>query len=96
MKTYSEHFVNFKKNFMMYVAQTILFQSCLGSVAAMAIMTNGDGTFQIMQLSLCVIVTMLYNSSLMANMALKHVFKLLILSIVVNTLLLAFNILFYL
>lgn len=80
----------------MYVAQTILFQSCLGSVAAMSIMQNGDGTFQIVQLSVCVIVTMLYNSSLMSGLALKYVFKLLILSVVVNFLLLAFNILFYL
>ncbi len=93
MNIYNQLLVDYRKRFLMYTALSIIFHSCLGSIAAMLIMSNHHGTLGIVELSFCVIVTMLYNTALMANFKKKTAFNLLVLSIVVNTILILVNIL---
>lgn len=66
---------------------SIVFQSCFGSVAALYILMN-KGSFMLLQLALCITVTMLYNAAILAQLKPNLVFRLLILSLVLNLLLL--------
>jgi len=92
MMIYNVYLNDFKKNFLMYIPLSIILQSCLGSVAAMYLLMKADiHDFPFFQLGLCVIVSMAYNASIMAQLNRKIVFNLLILSLVVNTLLVIFN-----
>ncbi len=88
MSLYNKAFMDFKKNYMLYVPLSIILQSCIGSIAAMYIlMSSTTNSFPFFQLTLCVIVTMLYNASILAQINYKIVFNTLILSLLVNILL---------
>ncbi len=92
MMTYDDFLIDFKKNFLTYIPLSIILQSCIGSVAAMYILMGASiDDFPFFQLGLCVIVSMAYNASIMAQLNKKIVFNLLILSLVVNILLVIFN-----
>ncbi len=92
MSFYNHLLADYRERFMMYTALSIIFQSCLGSIAAMLIMSNNHHLFGVIELSFCVIVTMLYNTSLMANFKKETAFKLLVISLLVNTILILINI----
>ena len=92
MKIYNQLLVDYKENFLMYTALSIIFQSCLGSIAAMLIISENHHILGIIELSFCVIVTMLYNTSLMANFKKEVALKLLIISLLVNSILILINI----
>jgi hypothetical protein len=85
MNFYSKHLEDFKKDYILYIPLTIIFQSCLGSIAAMYILMNADmENFPFFQLTSCVVTAMAFNAAIMANLNRKLTFNLLILSIVVN------------
>ncbi len=93
MNFYQKHLADFKSHYMLYAALFIIFQSCLGSIAAMFILMNATpDSFPYFQLGLCVVVTMAFNASIMAQLSPKVVFNLLLASIIINTILLAVNI----
>lgn len=93
MTLYNKYFTDFKDNYIMNMALTIILQSCLGSIAAMFILMNSTAdNFLFIQLSLCVIVAMAYNAAIMAQLSKKLIFNLLIISLVVNFILIAINI----
>lgn len=92
MMTYNDYLSDFKENFLSYIPLSIILQSCVGSVAAMYILMKADiNDFPFFQLGICVIVSMAYNASIMAQLSRKIVFNLLILSLVVNILLVIVN-----
>jgi len=91
MAQYSKLFKEFNHNYFMYIPLTIIVQSCLGSVAAMLILMGGHDLFQVVQLFLCIIFCMMYNSSIMAQLNRKIVFNFFLLSIIVNGILIALN-----
>jgi len=67
-------------------------QSCIGSVAALYILkTSTIYAFPFFQLTICVIVSMLYNAFVLAQLGYKLVFNMLILSLLINTLLIIIN-----
>jgi len=90
--TYTDYLNDFKSNFLTYIPLSIILQSCIGSAAAMYILVKADiNDFPFFQLGLCVIVSMIYNASIMAQLRKKIVFNLLIVSLVVNILLIVIN-----
>ncbi len=84
MKIYNHLFEDFKKNYYAYIPLSIIFQSCLGSVAVFYISQMAISTNFIIGLSLCTIVCMAYNASVLAQLRYKITFNLLLLSLVVN------------
>ncbi|MBR9758416.1 MAG: hypothetical protein GYB39_10050 [Algicola sp.] len=93
MELYNKLYTDFRQNYTMNIALTIILQSCIGSIAAMYILKNStQESFQIVQLSLCVIVSMLYNATIFAQLKTKTVFNALILSLVVNVVLIIVNV----
>ncbi len=92
MKLYNEYLNRFKESYLMMVPLTIILQSCIGSLAAMKILMNIDRQGALIQLSLCVCVSMMYNAAILAQMKIKIVFILLLLSLFFNSLLLVLNI----
>ncbi|WP_035091802.1 hypothetical protein [Aquimarina macrocephali] len=92
---YSKLLKDFKEMYMAYIPLMIILSSCLGSVAAMYILMQDRSISQVIQLSLCVIICMAFNASILAQMKAKFVFNLLIASIIINSFLVLLNITFY-
>lgn len=82
---YSRLLKDFKEMYMAYIPLMIILSSCLGSVAAMVILMQDRSTAQVIELSLCVIVCMTFNASILAQMKAKIVFNLLIASLLINS-----------
>ncbi|RKE94916.1 hypothetical protein [Ichthyenterobacterium magnum] len=92
MSLYKNCLQDFKERYIIYIPLTIILQSCIGSIAAMYILMNSTlDSFPFFELSLCVILSMLYNASVLAQLNYKFVFNLLIMSTVINTLLIIIN-----
>lgn len=86
MKIYNNILRDFQSSYMMMIPLSIIVQSCLGSAATLYISVN-KGPMMLFQLGLCIMVTMLYNAAILAQLKTKLIFNLLILSILINTLL---------
>ncbi|MBF6609313.1 MAG: hypothetical protein ITG00_11360 [Flavobacterium sp.] len=91
METYSRFFRSFEESFFATTTISILAHSCLGGAAAMAVLMNGTGMIQMVQLFLVVAVCMLFNGSVLSQQKPKVVFNLLIVGTIVNTLLATYN-----
>ena len=83
----------FDYNRYMYIPLTIIFQSCLGSIAAMLILEKGTSMTSGIELFLCVATCMFYNAALLAQFKSKPTFWLLVVSLLVNTILIIINLL---
>ena len=92
---YSKLLKDFREMYMAYIPLMIILSSCLGSVAAMYILMQDRSSMQVIQLTICVIVCMTFNASILAQMKPKLVFNLLITSLVTNTLLAIINFGYY-
>jgi hypothetical protein len=93
MNFYKKHLEDYKSQYMAYIPLSIILQSCIGSVAAMYILINND--FQLhsyIQLTLCVIVTMLFNAAVLAQLKYSTSFNFLLLSLIVNSVLITINV----
>lgn len=91
MKTYHTLYSKFDQGFIGYVTLAVLTQTCLGSVAAMAILQNGTNPVQMFQLFIVVVSCMFFNQSVMAQQTHKMIFNLFLFSIGANTILAAIN-----
>ena len=77
----------------MLVPMSIIFQSCLGSIAAFCILKESNVTvFDMIQLSITVFTCMFYNASILGQFNKRLVFKLLLLTLVANGLIVLFYI----
>lgn len=76
-----------------FVAGAVLAQSCIGSVAAMLILQNGESTSQMIQLFLVVAVTMSFNGAVLSNQKSNILLNALMISVSVNVVLAAINLL---
>lgn len=86
MKIYNNLLRDFQASYMMMIPLSIILQSCLGSIATLYIIMN-KGPMMLLQLGICIAVTMMYNASILAQLKSKLVFNLLILSLASNMLL---------
>lgn len=93
MTVYNKGFEDFKEHLTLYVPLSIIFQSCLGSVAAMVILMNSHPTFRFLDLTLVVIFAMAYNGSLYAQMKPKLIFNLFIATVLVHITFIIINLL---
>lgn len=93
MSTYQKVFGNFEHGFIGYCTIGILVSSCLGSIAAMAILLNGTAVVEMFQLFIVVASCMMFNGSVLSQQKPKIVFNLLIWSLSVSSILTIFNVL---
>lgn len=91
MKMYQEYFSKFEYGFFASCTLGILASSCLGGIAAMAVLLNGTSPIQIFQLFLVVASCMMFNGSVLSQQKPKVVFNLLLLSLFLNTVLAIIN-----
>lgn len=88
---YQSYLEEYEKGIIGYSPIAIIGQSCLGSVAAMFVLMNGNSAIQMMQLFIVTILCMLYNAAILSQQKAKISFNLLILSIVASVLLVVLN-----
>ncbi|WP_347374542.1 hypothetical protein [Aequorivita sp. Q41] len=81
----------FENNYYMYIPLTIILNSCIGSIAAMAILAQGTAFIYGIELTACVSLCMGYNAALLAGSNKKIAFWVLVLSLVVNAILILIN-----
>lgn len=91
MTLYNKGLEDFKEHLTLYVPLSIIFQSCLGSIAAMFILKNSFHTFHFLDLTLVVSFAMAYNGALYAQMKPKIIYNLFIATILVHTTFLIIN-----
>lgn len=83
----------FEHDYYMYVPLSIILNSCIGSIAAMAILAQGTSLISGIELTLCVALCMGYNAALLANTNRKFAFWFLIVSLVANIMLILITLL---
>lgn len=94
MITYNRLYTEFESGFIGITTIAILAHSCLGGIAAMAILKNGTSPFQMFQLFLVVAFCMMFNGSVLSHQKPKIVLNLLIIGTIANVLIAAFNFIF--
>ena len=82
MTLYNKTLADFNNNFIGFATLIVIGQSCLGSIAAMNILRNGTSFIQMLQLGVIVLICMLVNTSILAQMKHKVIFNLTILSVI--------------
>ncbi|CAM3968710.1 hypothetical protein [Flavobacterium weaverense] len=91
MTLYNKTLTDFNNNFIGFATLIVIGQSCLGSAAAMNILRNGTSLIQMFQLGIIVLICMLVNTSILAQMKHKVIFNLTILSVILSISLLFIN-----
>lgn len=91
MSVYMNILEDFEENYLGYIALVVIGQSCLGSAAVMSILKNGISFFQMSQLTIMVVVCMLVNGAILAQMKPKVVLKMLVVSVVLSVFFIIFN-----
>ncbi|NAS32430.1 hypothetical protein GTQ40_15705 [Flavobacteriaceae bacterium R38] len=80
-KLYQSWLIQYEKGIMGYSPMAIIGQSCLGAVAAMFILMNGNSMLQMTELFIVTIVCMFYNGAILAQQKPKVSFNILIISV---------------
>ncbi|UMY66898.1 MULTISPECIES: hypothetical protein [unclassified Flavobacterium] len=75
MSVYQSTFEQFRKGYYANCAIAILVQSCLGGIAAMAILEHGTGLLQMFQLMLVVIACVSFNGTILSVRPPRTVFN---------------------
>lgn len=91
MTLFNKTFEKFKQNFIGAATLSILAQSCMGGAAAMSILTNGTSLKQMIQLSIIVFICMIANTSILAQMKYKFIFKTIIASLLLSIFFIVIN-----
>ncbi|GAA4275626.1 hypothetical protein [Aquimarina mytili] len=91
MKIYQEYLEEYENGIIGYTPLAIIGQSCLGSVAAMFILMNGNSIAQMSQLFIVTIMCMFYNGAILSQQKPKISFNLLIVSVVFSIIITIFN-----
>ncbi len=91
MKIYQSYLEEYKEGIIGYSPLAIIGQSCLGSVAAMFILMNGNSMLQMIQLFIVTIMCMFYNASILSQQKPKVSFNLLIVSVVFSMVITVLN-----
>ena len=75
MSLYQKTLADFNNNFIGFATLIVIGQSCLGSAAAMNVLKNGTSLIQMLQLGVIVLICMLVNTSILAQMKHKVIFN---------------------
>lgn len=93
MEIYSKLLEDFKELYIGYSALAIILSSCVGSIAIMMILINGNNLLQMIELFFVVSVCMAYNTSVISQQKPKIVFNSLIVSLGTSIIFIIINIL---
>lgn len=93
MSTYQNLLQNYTRGYLGFSTLGVMVQSCVGGLAAMAILMNGNTLAQMVQLFLAVVLCVSYNGALLSQLPAKVTFNLFWASITINTLLFIVNLL---
>ncbi|APG59128.1 hypothetical protein [Christiangramia salexigens] len=91
MSNYQKQLSEFTRDYFAGATTGIILSTGLGSIAAMFILMNGHGIYEMIQLGIIVVVCMWYNASVLAQLKPKFVFNSLIVSVTVSLVLLILN-----
>lgn len=91
MSTYEKVYGQFEDGFFANSTIGVLVQSCIGGIAAMAVLENGNSFIQMVQLFVVVLCSIGYNGAILSQQKPKIVFNILLGSILINMLLAVFN-----
>jgi hypothetical protein len=91
MSTYEKYFEEFENMFFANCAITVLVQSCVGGIAAMAILMNGTGLMQMVQLFFVVILSIGFNGTILSQQKPKVIYNAFLLALTVNIVLAVIN-----
>lgn len=86
MSTYEKYFERFEKGLFASVSMGILVSSCVGGIAAMAVLMNGNGLAQMLQLFLVVVGAVGFNGTILSQQPPRVIYNFLIGSLLLNTL----------
>ncbi len=92
MISYHNLFKSFQRSYMLMIPLSVILQSCLGSIATMYVMINKPPTL-LLQMAISIIISMAYNAAILAQLKVKLVFNLLVISLFGNMMLLLLNLL---
>ncbi len=93
MTLYQKTLGDFQQSYVGFAALVIIGQSCLGGIAAMYILENGNALPQMIQLGMVVLTCTLVNVGILAQLTPKTVFNMTIFSVVLSILAIAMNML---
>ncbi len=91
MGTFQKYADNYERGFMGFSTISVLAQSCLGGIAAMLILMNGTSLQQMVQLFFVVVSCSLFNGSVLSQQKPKLIFKILIFTVLLCTVIGAIN-----
>lgn len=95
MTLYKNTLADFNTNFIGFATLIIIGQSCLGAIAAMNILKNGTSALQMVQLAVVVLICMLVNTSILAQMTHKTILNLTISSVFLSVILIFLNVIIF-
>ncbi|MBJ7879986.1 hypothetical protein [Gelidibacter salicanalis] len=93
MSLYNKGLQDFTDHLILYIPLSIIFQSCIGSIATMLILMTSQSTFHFLDLTLVVTFAMAYNGSLYAQLKPKLIFNLFIATVLVHITFIIINLL---
>jgi len=91
MSIYQKYYQVFERGFIGYSTMGVLSQSCMGSIAAMAVLQNGTNLTGMIQLFFVIASCMTFNGAVLSQQKPKVVFNILLWSISISILVIAFN-----
>jgi len=91
MSTYEKYFNEFERMFFANCAITVLVQSCIGGIATMAVLMNGTGLTQMLQLFVVVILSIGFNGTILSQQKPKVIYNAFLLALTVNIMLAVIN-----
>ncbi|HTG66825.1 MAG TPA: hypothetical protein VL859_10675 [Flavobacterium sp.] len=91
MTLYNQTFARFNQNFIGSATLSILVQSCLGGTAAMSILANGTSILQMIQLAIIVFISIIANTSILAQMTHKFIFNSVLISMLASIFFIVIN-----
>jgi len=91
MSTYQNLLQNYTRGFLGFSTLGVMVQSCIGGLAAMTILMNGNSVVQMVQLFIAVVLCVSYNGALLSQLSPKITFNLFWASVIVNSMLFVVN-----
>jgi len=91
MSTYEKYYERFESGLFASVSMGILVSSCVGGIAAMAVLMNGTNLFQMVQLFVVVMGAIGFNGTILSQQPARTIYNFLIASLTINILIAIVN-----
>lgn len=91
MSAYQHLLQNYTRGFLGFSTLGVMVQSCIGGLAAMTILMNGNSLLQMTQLFVAVVLCVSYNGALLSQLSPKITFNLFWASVTINSVLFVIN-----